>query len=90
MGQSSLTKIAVNTKLCGVVDMLEGGDVTQRDLDRPERGLCEPHEAQQGQVQGPAPELEQVQLQHKHRVGREWIERGTEKYLGHWMIKSLI
>lgn len=30
--------------LCGVVDMLEAGDISQRDYDRPESGLCEPHE----------------------------------------------
>lgn len=52
--QSTLCKFTDDTKLCGVVDSLEGEDVTQRDLDRPERGLCEPHEVHEGQVQGPA------------------------------------
>lgn len=46
-------------KLWGVANMLEGRDIVQRDPDRLERCLCEPHQVQQGWVQGPAPRLEQ-------------------------------
>jgi len=35
--ECSLSKFANDTKLCGVVDMLEGRDVSQRDLERMER-----------------------------------------------------
>jgi len=84
--ESTLSKSANDTKLCGAVDMLEGRDAIQMDVDRLvrqacESGSCKPHEVQQGQGQGPAPGLGQSQAQ--IQAGREWIESiPEEKDLG--------
>ena len=41
-----LSKFSHDTKLCDAVDALEGRDAIQRNLERIEVDLCEPHEVQ--------------------------------------------
>ncbi|GAB0192326.1 cAMP-dependent protein kinase inhibitor alpha [Grus japonensis] len=66
----TLSKFADDTKLCGVVDMLEGRDAIQRDLDRLERWAH-------------ANCMKFNNAKHDYRLGREWIESSPkEKDLG--------
>jgi len=60
--EHTLSGFANDTKLSGVVNMLEGKGVIQGDLDSLERWACA-NIIQQSQVQGPAPGSGQSQAQ---------------------------
>jgi len=77
-----------DTKLCGVVDMLEGRDSMQRDLDRLERWVCEKL-MMCNKVKCKVLHLGLGNPKHKYRLGREWIESSPEeKDVGCWLTRS--
>ncbi|PKU47466.1 rna-directed dna polymerase from mobile element jockey-like [Limosa lapponica baueri] len=79
--ECTLSQFANHTKLCGAVNMLEGRDAIQRDLDRLERrtgaNLMKFNHAKCKVLH-----LGHGNPKHKHRLGREWLESSPEKDLG--------
>ncbi|GAB0202362.1 mitochondrial enolase superfamily member 1 [Grus japonensis] len=76
--ECTLSKFDDNTKLCGVVNMLEGRDSIQRDLDRLER-WSHAKLMKFNKAKCKILHVGQGNSKHNYRLGREWIESSPEE-----------
>ncbi|PKU36939.1 hypothetical protein llap_12758 [Limosa lapponica baueri] len=87
--ESTLSKFANDTELCGAVDMLEGRDAIQRDLDRLGR-WDRANLIKFNQAKCRVLHMGHGNPRHKYKLGREWLENNPEeKDLGVLMDEKL-